>query len=160
LQVRGAGLCSRPPCYTVNVVGDFLNTGTPQQYKPADLGINFALVFAPSPISKFPHAIFEVQAPLLMTQESDPAYVGVFNFINQNITFIAPQGFTPAFLGSLVGIAPRAALGPPVMPSGLASAPFTARLLNPFGVPTLAVSAFLAIATDAETLVSAPFSSP
>jgi hypothetical protein len=161
VQIRGNGFCAgRPPCYTSEAIGDFLNTGKPQHDNPADLGISIALVFAPSPVSKTSHAVLEVQVPLLINAANDPAYVGAFNFINQAATFEADEGFMPGFLGGRsIGIAPRAALGPPASsPAAPFSASFASNITGPFSPATPIAAAFLAIALDAETLVSAPVS--
>ena len=38
----------------------------------AQIGVNCAVVFAPSPISTKSHAIFEVAVPLVVTVATDP----------------------------------------------------------------------------------------
>jgi len=59
-------------CLTANAVGNFSGSGT-QKRSPADLGVQWALVFGISPNSSQPHAIFQVQAPLVVTGPTTPA---------------------------------------------------------------------------------------
>jgi hypothetical protein len=58
-----------PNCLTGTVIGDFTSAGTIDSPPPsaAALGLNFGVVFAPSPNFPKPHAIFGVSAPLLVT---------------------------------------------------------------------------------------------
>jgi hypothetical protein len=92
--------------------------------------------------------MFGVQVPLLVTGATDPAYFS--NPISQALPaiFVTDQrGFTAKFLkppsGLPVGMAPVAAQ-------------FIANIANSSGATVPAVNAYLAIATDGETLVSAP----
>jgi hypothetical protein len=54
-------------CSASKVTGDFAGSGTPQTVPAADIGLNCAVVFGPSPTSMQTHAIFEVAIPLLVT---------------------------------------------------------------------------------------------
>jgi hypothetical protein len=58
-------------CLIATVDGDL------GQHTPAELGLKFFFHFGPSPNSAVPHAIYEVQAPLLVKLAIDPAYFGV-----------------------------------------------------------------------------------
>lgn len=170
-------------CLTAYAIADFSAFDTQkcrslmsaQKCTAADLGLGFALVFGASPVSSQPHAIFEVQAPLVVTAANDPVH---FSFsspqTNLNVppTFGAEDlGFAPAFLdGKVVGVAtypapvcpggapcPTAAPGGP-LPSFQSDFGFCASLPdNGNGHrPRPAVAAFLGIATDGEVLASAP----
>ena len=138
IQIRGASGCGQAlPCVTATAVGNF-GKGTVTR-NPADLGITVTLDFSTG------HAMFGVQASLLVTRKNDPAYFANPNPLLYNgATFTVDRlGFTPKFLGLAVGAAPVAAQ-------------FTANIANDSGANVPAVSAFLAIGTDGETLVSAP----
>lgn len=189
-----------PACLTATVKGDFFGNGKFETPLAADLGLQVALVFSSSPNSKTIHAIFEVQAPLLVTGPTNsaqcgkaisagtpdptdcgnnPAYFGVtpanatngiatgsptgINQITGLPTAFSTNdlGFTPAFLGAPVGVAPSAA--PTCLnnscPTPASTFPFCASFsvkgtLNP------AVAAFFAIATDGTANVSAPLVQP
>lgn len=164
------------PCSASTVTGNFSGGGT-QTLSASQIGINCALVFSPSPISKIPHAIFEVQVPLLVTFATDPPYFyfaasgndGPINLSIPSAFFSDVTGFTPhaGTLGSngmYIGVAPSAAplctgldgTCPTPPPPGYfalcASFPrysYSRRL-----VPS--VGADYVIATDGETLLSAP----
>jgi hypothetical protein len=123
----------------------------------SQLGINFGLVFAPSPISTNPHAIFELQVPLVVTMATDPLY---FSNPISNVPFnlkadtTASVGIGPAAvpLCSTTGTCP-----PPTPPYVF---PFCAKLpggnSNGNGqVPVPAIAAYYAISTAGETLLSA-----
>jgi len=157
-----------PPCSASTVIGNFsgASNGT-QTLTPAQIGIDCAVVFAPSPLSGSSHAIFEVQVPLVVTNATDPLYF--FNPIsNVNFSFKADEiGFTPApatppILGSngkSIGIGPAAApLGPPP-PIGTASAyALCANVPGGNGngqAPVPGVAAYYAISTAGEMLISA-----
>jgi hypothetical protein len=144
LQFRGS---TGSPGYTVVAAGNFPGSGPPT-HSPSDLGLNATLVFGASSNSTASHAIFKVQVPLLVTGATDPAYFS--NPISQALPaiFVTDKlGFTAKFLkppaGLPIGMAPGATQ-------------FTANIANNGGVTVPAVNAYLAIATDGETLVSAP----
>ena len=159
---------------TANVIGDFSKPGTTEARSAGDLGLQWAVTFGPSPNLSKTHAIFEVQAPLLVTGPTDPAYFGVTpsgatngsatgspTGVNQAsglpTAFSNDFGFTPAFLGAPVGIAPFAA--PPLCVGTTCPAqstfPFCASFLVN-GTLNPAVAAFLTIGTDGTTYVSSP----
>ena len=83
------------PCSASSFVGDFNGTGQPPPKQPARLysdfpGVDCAVVFSGSPISTKPHAIFQLKLPLLVTANTDPAYLST--------EFISPYSdlfFTP-----------------------------------------------------------------
>jgi hypothetical protein len=144
LQFRGA---TGSPNYTVVVAGNFPGGGPPT-HDPGELGLSATLAFGSSSNSKTSHAMFGVQVPLLVTGATDPAYFS--NPISAALPaiFVTDQrGFTAKFLkppsGLPVGMAPVAAQ-------------FIANFANSSGATVPAVNAYLAIATDGETLVSAP----
>jgi hypothetical protein len=158
----------RADCFMANATGDFLGNLTRQTRLAADVGVNFAFVFGPSPISTHPHAIFEVQVPLVVTAANDPVY---FSFSSpQDLIIGSPTfspedvGFTPTKVGILppnasIGIAPYPA--PMTVPNATtANYGFCANLPDNSNGPGAhlhpAVAAFLAVATDGETLVSTP----
>ena len=139
LQVIGTG-CKT--CYKVQAVANFPGKGT-QTVKAQDLGLNVTLAFQSSPNSAASHAVFQVQVPLLVTA-NDPAYFNDPISAVLPAIFVNPEfGFTPGFLGLPIGMAPVAVQ-------------FTANIANNSGTGVPAVNAYLAIATDGETLVSAP----
>lgn len=173
LQIRGAAspCAGGPPCYTVNAVGDFLGLGSGKaQTVPApELGLNVTLAFGSSANAEASHASLQVQAKLALTSTLDPEYFSnpiappTFPavFMTDQLGFQPPAKDLPA--GALgIGVAPGAMLGPPVVAGGPPTPPFTASIANNFngllGTPPPAVSAYLAIATDGETLVSIPVS--
>ena len=167
-------------CLTAYAIADFSAFGTgkcgslmsAQKCTAADLGLGFALVFGASPVSSDPHAIFEVQAPLVVTAANDPVHLSFSSpqtTLNVPPTFgVEDLGFAPAFLGGkVVGVAtypaPVCAGGAPC-PTGSPPPNF----VSDFGFcaslpdngnghrPRPAVAAFLDIATDGEVLASAP----
>jgi hypothetical protein len=77
--------------------GDFLGTGTPQQYSGAQLGLNPQVFFGASPNSAVPHAILEVPVSLLVTGPAKPAQCG------KAISAVSPDptdcGNDPAYFG-------------------------------------------------------------
>jgi hypothetical protein len=156
------------PCSTSTVVGNFsgASSGT-QTLTPVQIGVDCAVVFAPSPLSGASHAIFEVQVPLVVTNATDPLYFS--NPIsNVNFSFkIDETGFTPAAAtppilgtnGKSIGIGPAAApLGPPPAMGVAAAYALCANLpgSNANGLPPIpGVAAYYAISTAGETLTSA-----
>lgn len=175
IEIRGATGCGTP-CVSTTVSGNF-GSGL----MPGDLGLTVTLTFGTSPNSSTTHAIFEVQAPLLVTQsndlayfQSDPAYVS-----DPFISFLTPAfkkdelGFSPKVLGGLpVGIAPFAAPqctrvscppqplppAPPVL--GPSNFPLCASIAADDGIVRPAVAAFFSIGTVGTTYLSAPLVTP
>ena len=151
-------------CSTSTVVGNF--SGAPsgtQTLMAAQIGVDCAVVFAPSPLSTKSHAIFEVQVPLIVTNLTDPLYF--FNPIsNVNFSFAAEEtGFTPA-AGILRANENSIGIGPAAVPlySTTTSPPppifaLCANLPGGNGngqAPVPAVAAYYAISTAGETLLS------
>jgi hypothetical protein len=180
LQFRLPGAGSEP-CSAAIVQGDFLGNGTTQTKNATDIGLNCAVVFAPTPSSADPHAIFQLQVPLLVTQATDPTYfyslhsgvaghLGPISLLIPTAFLIDATGFTPAAgilgpLGKSIGIAPSA--GPLCSTSTCPMPPATpptpayslcANLPRDHNnqAPVPAVAAFYAIATDGETHLLAP----
>jgi hypothetical protein len=157
LQIRSA-CTGGSACLTAGIVGDFFATGTMQQHSAAELGLIFNFHFGPSPNSAIPHAIFEVQVPLLVTLANDPAYFGVKTdlFGRRTTTGINQiSGYPTAFHGDVLGFSP-AFLGVPI---GIApgAASFAASFSNNGdGVSRPAVAVFLAIGTDGATVGHVP----
>jgi hypothetical protein len=138
----------------------------------SQIGINCAVVFAPSPLSTKSHAIFEVAVPLIVTQATDPLYIGsnVYNVIASawpklDVTGFPSGGFSsgngvfPA--GSYIGLAPSAQpLLPQGSPNPTGTTPYALCANLPGGnangqAPVPGVAAFYAIANDGATLLSA-----
>jgi hypothetical protein len=166
IEIFGASGCGKiVPCVSAAAVGSF---GT---VKATDLGLNVTLTFGPSANSKVPHAIFGVQAKLLVTKSTDPAYFPTDpaysimgpapNPLHFDLTAFTNDelGSTPKFLGLPVGIAPLAAPqcqgGSCTTPPQPSSFPFCASIE---GQP--AVAAFYSIGTVGTTYVSAPLVPP
>jgi hypothetical protein len=175
LQV--VAMCSGgPACLQAQAVGGM---GTPDNPIPAiQLGIKFALVFAPSPISTTSHAFFELQVPLVITgacslistpcsPNTDPLYFG--NPIsNVQFNFKDDETGSPLANGASIGIGPSAApLCSATGPCPPATPPYVFALCAklPAGngngngnvqAPVPAVAAYYAISTAGETLLSAP----
>src|SRR5580704_12048303 len=169
-------------CSASTVSGNFSGKGT-QTLKAAQIGVNCAVVFAPSPLSAKSHAIFELAVPLVVTMKTDPLYF--FNPISNlepvGFSFTADEtGFTPPSVqppqtpilganGNSIGIGPAAlplCTGLPCPPP-TPPAPVSALCANlPAGngngqAPVPGVAAYYAITTVGETLLSAavpPFS--
>src|SRR5580704_11113600 len=171
-------------CSTSTVVGNFSGASSRSQTLPAaQVGVNCAVVFAPSPLSAKSHAIFELAVPLVVTMKTDPLYF--FNPISNlepvGFSFTADEtGFTPPSVqppqtpilganGNSIGIGPAAlplCTGLPCPPP-TPPAPVSALCANlPAGhgngqAPVPGVAAYYAITTVGETLLSAavpPFS--
>ena len=171
-------------CSTSTVVGNFSGASSRSQtLLAAQVGVNCAVVFAPSPLSAKSHAIFELAVPLVVTMKTDPLYffnpisnlepVG-FSFKTDETGFIPPSVLPPqtpilGANGNSIGIGPAAVplctglpCPPPTPP-----APVSALCANlPAGngngqAPVPGVAAYYAITTVGETLLSAavpPFS--
>jgi hypothetical protein len=155
-------------CLKGEVVGDF-GTGIPS-YKAEDLGITVTATFGKSAISALPHATFIVQVPFVVTTVNDEPY---FSSLNNPLTgtpvFAADQmgNPLPGVPGAFIGIPPYAApacAGPagtkcpdlsPQTTFGYCAS-FSNNFTGPVGNPAPAVAAFLQLATNGETLVSAP----
>jgi hypothetical protein len=140
----------------------------------SQIGIDCAVVFAPSPLSTASHAIFEVRVPLIVTLATDPLYIGS-NFYNviaspwsSDVTGFPqtpPGGFSGVKgipNGSFIGLAPSAQ---PLLPQGSANPtgaiPYALCANLPSGnangqAPVPSVATFYAIANDGATLLSAP----
>jgi hypothetical protein len=163
------------PCSAATVVGDFNRSGIPQTLSAAQIGVDCAVVFSPSPISAKAHAVFELKLLPIVTRATDPAYFTRVSIPLYGgfvpplspflpLAFIADElGFapTPGILGSsgkYIGVAPSAGplcaadTCPPATYALCANLPGNHNRHPP--VP--AVAAFYAIATDGETLLSAP----
>jgi hypothetical protein len=162
LQV--VAVCSGgPACLQAQVVGG----GTPQNPQLAsDLGIQFGLVFAPSPFATTSHAFFELQVRLVVTNALDPLYF--FNPIsNVAFAFTADETGSPLANGASIGIGPSAVpLCSGTGPCPQATPPYVFALCAklPAGngngngnvqAPVPAVAAYYAISTAGETLLSA-----
>lgn len=127
------------------------------------IGINCAVVFAPSPLSTASHAIFQVAIPLIVTQATDTLYFGNGYSVtggpwSTDVTGSPVSGVT-GIPNGYIGLAPSAQ---PLLPPGTTSLPAYALCANlPSGngngqAPVPGVAAFYAIATDGATLLSAP----
>jgi hypothetical protein len=136
------------------------------------IGIECQVVFAPSPLSKASHAIFQVAIPLVITQATDALYFSPVNFAfipfsvtggpwSTDVTGSPVSGVT-GIPNGYIGLAPSAQ---PLLPAGTMSLPtvipyaLCANLPSGNGngqAPVPGVAAFYAIATDGATLLSAP----
>jgi hypothetical protein len=163
---------SSQPCSSATVQGDFLGNGTTQTKKATDIGLNCAVVFAPSPASPDPHAIFQLQVPLLVTRATDPTYFYSFDRAAAGgpVSLLIPTafiidyfGFTPdpgilGPLGKFIGIAPSA--GPLCNGTACPTPTYSLCANLPRNhnkqAPIPAAAAFYAIATDGETHLLAP----
>jgi hypothetical protein len=158
-------------CATSTVVGKFKagpTTTAVQTLLAAQIGINCAVVFAPSPLSAKSHAIFEVAVPLIITMATDPLFfpnsysVIAISFNSEETGFPPAPGFSSTNgtfpTGSYIGLPPSAA---PLGPAPAAGAAYALCANLPGGngngqAPVPSVAAFYAIASDGETLLSAP----
>jgi hypothetical protein len=164
-------------CLTSTVMGNFsgASSGT-QTLMASQIGVNCAVVFAPSPLSTKSHAIFEVQVPLVVTTTTDPLYffnpisnIGASFFTADETGFIPPAVSPPqtpilGANGNSIGIGPAAVprcSNPANCPPPSPPQPMFALCANlPAGngngqAPTPAVAAYYAIATTGETLLEA-----
>jgi hypothetical protein len=125
----------------------------------ATLGLTVSLAIQPSTNSSVPHAVLQVQAPLLVTSATDAAYFKkdpAYAF-DPFAAFLPPafvndeRGVTPKFLGSPIGVVPYAA--PQLAPLTF---PFCATIADDNGTHRAAVAAFYAIGTSGTTYVSTP----
>jgi hypothetical protein len=156
---------------TALATGNFSGNGT-ATYSADQIGLNVSTSFTSSPILQQPHAVISVNAQLIVTSATDPAYFFTVNPFIANAFSGDEKGFKPTdskILGSsnaTIGIAPFAA---PLCPSNQQDCStnppqgvfgFCASLPNNSNGPLLpAVAAFVAITTAGETLVSAPVGS-
>jgi hypothetical protein len=171
LDVR-ATCTGGPNCLTAYAIADLSAFGTQkcsslllaQRCTAADLGISFALVFGASPTSSRTHAIFEVQAPLIVTVANDPVHFNA-NFNSPQVNLIGKTTFRVEGLGSPVAFLQGKFIGVATYPapmtvpnSATANFGFCASLPDNGNGTGLhpAAAAFLAIATDGEVLASAP----
>jgi hypothetical protein len=169
---NGAGDCSTSTVSGVSPLGSFSTLAS-------KIGINCAVVFAPSPLSAASHAIFEVAIPLVVTQATDTLYFSPVNsdladffgvFLPYSVTGgpwkTDVTGFPISGVTNIpngyIGLAPSAQ---PLLPPGATSLPvpipyaLCANLPSGNGngqAPVPSVAAFYAIATDGATLLSAP----
>jgi hypothetical protein len=161
-------------CLAASISGDFSTSGTVETRSLAELGVKFSVTFAPSPNSGKSHAIFLVQAPLIVIKGNDPAYFGVvppgaavgtpgsatgINQLSSLPTAFSTNELGFPFKGVHVGITPDAA--PPVVGDGtVATFGFCASFLtNGTSAVHPAVAAFASIATDGTTYISSPIPS-
>jgi len=167
LPTPGSGVAVN--CSASTVTGNFSGKGT-QTLSAAQIGVNCAVVFAPSPISPISHAIYEVQVPLVVTAATDPLYFpNLFSviaspFMTDDTGFPPLPGFPSGNgvfpTGASIGLPPFAApLGPPPAAGVAAAYALCANLPGLVGAPVPAVAAFYAISTAGETLLSAPLPS-
>lgn len=151
-----------PSCLQAYAVGGI---GTPTKpIAASQLGISFALVFSPSQTSANSHAIFEFAIPHLVTAANDPLYfwfetsngsTGPINSAIPSAFFSDDDGSCPgaSSLGC-IGITPNP--GPLVSSGGSLTFALCANLpQNGNGqAPVPSVSAYYAMATDGEVLIS------
>jgi hypothetical protein len=165
-------------CLTAYALADLSALGTQkcrsllpaQRCTAADLGVSFTLVFGATPTSSFPHAIFEVQVPLIVTVANDPVHFNAF-FNSPQANLSVPPTFGSEDLGSPLAFLPGKVIGvatypAPLCPGGTpcpkpqsnfqSNFGFCASLPDNIGIIRPAVAAFLDIATDGEVLASAP----
>jgi hypothetical protein len=162
-------------CLAASISGDFSTSGTVEARSITELGVKFGVTFGPSPNSGKSHAIFRVQAPLLVTSGNDPAYFGVvppgaadptkvgsktgINQASSLATAFSTNELGFPFKGVHVGVTPIAA--PPLVGDGtVATFGFCASFLtNGTSAVHPAVAAFTSIATDGTTYISSPIPS-
>jgi hypothetical protein len=173
IQIRGATGCGKTsPCVSATAVGSFGSVSADS------LGITVTLAFQTSPNSATLHAVFQVQAPLLVTHANDPAYFTQTDKAYPNpsqffypllpTSFINDElGFTPKSLGLPIGLAPAAAPRCPGNQNCTASNsppasnfPLCASITDNTGVVHRAVAAFFSIGTIGTTNLSAPLVTP
>ena len=156
--------CDHADCLTTNVSGDFSGNGT-QTRRAVQLGIRFGYDFRASPNSATPHAIFELQIPLLVNGKNDPAYFGpgtptcanganlnsgyCYSFSQEELGHAATFLGTGKYIGMAPSVAPYPHRGSPTRIARPAL-PFTASFFR----DSVAVSAFVAITTEAKAIVS------
>jgi hypothetical protein len=160
-------------CSASTVSGKTLSGSAVFSSLPASqIGIDCAVVFAPSPTAMWSHAIFEVRVPLVVTAATDPLYIptaanmGFSNPIaNIGTRFtgdVVPASSSWGSSSGSIGIGPNAA---PLCPSTTVAIgdtpcqqpayPLCASLPGLLGGPVPAVAAYYAMSTAGETLLSA-----
>jgi hypothetical protein len=159
-----------PSCLQAYVYGGGIGTAS-NPILASQLQIAFALSFGTSPTSTQKHAIFQVGVPLLVTAATDPGYfyfalTGNAGPINLGTyTVFVDDLLNPVLaLGASLGLAPTAGpLGSPPAAGVSSTFALCASLPDNSNGPAAhlrpAVGAHYAIATDGETLVSAPLPS-
>lgn len=160
--------CARgPTCLSGKITGDFFGNGALETFNAADLGVTFSAAFGASAITKAPHATFTVQVPLVVTGATDPAYfafnnvANTFVWVNDDVGYTAPVLGAGASVGTPPYAAPPCAGGaacpspPPPSTFGICAS-FSNNFTGPFAPPAPAVAAFIQIATNGETMASAP----
>jgi hypothetical protein len=175
LQFKNPGT-GGAPCSVSTITGDFAGNGTQQILTNPfqQIGVNCAVVFAASPVSPHPHAIFEVTIPMLITPNNDPAIINGSSF---SAPFFGDFGFQPASgvlgtTGQSIGVGPNAAPAPvsPCTPgpSGCTYALIPSPSFGTYALcanlphqgngspPVPSVAAFYAIGGDGEVKLSAP----
>jgi len=141
----------------------------PNGITPDLIGVDCAVVFAPSPISAKSHAIFEVAVPLIVTNATDPLYFfnPIFNVgspFTHDVTghsagILGPSGNSIGMGPSAVPLCSATVGCPPLSPPP--PSPVFALCANlPAGNgnaqgPVPSVAAYYAISTAGETLLSA-----
>src|SRR5262249_27677757 len=153
------------PCVSATAVGNF--AGTLQTVSASTLGLAVTVEFRATPNASTPHAVISVQAKLLVTKATDPAYFRSDPAYAQDpLAAFLPAalvndelGTTPKFLGLPVGVAPFAAPGCRGNSCPSTPAPSTYPFCADVGVAGTvrsAVAAFFSIGTAGTTYVSAP----
>jgi hypothetical protein len=141
----------------------------PNGITPDLIGVDCAVVFAPSPVSAKSHAIFEVAVPLIVTMATDPLYffnpiVNVGSPFMGDVTghsagILGPNGNSIGMGTSAVPLCSATVGCPPLSPPP--PSPVFALCANlPAGngnaqAPVPSVAAYYAISTAGETLLSA-----
>jgi hypothetical protein len=124
-------------CLATGISGDFTTPGTVETRSLAELGVKFSVTFDSSPNSSRSHAIFQVQAPLLVTGPATKADASACQMAINNSTPDAKHcGNDPAYFGVVpFGAANSSAVGSPTgvnQVSGLPTAFSTNELGSPF----------------------------
>ena len=162
IKIRGKTGCGKKvTCISATV--DSFNGGS-QRLDATALGLTVNLSFKPSANSSEPHAIIEVQAPLLITAATDPVYGGTDSPGFNPASPFFPDAFTKDLSGfprldSQVGVAPYAV--PQSSQSQPATIfPFCATIADDHGNQRAAVAAFYSISTIGMTYLSAALPDP
>jgi hypothetical protein len=156
-------------CVNPTVSGYFKGNTQKQTYSAGALGLNLNFAFVPSPNSAIPHPVVELQVPLVVTMQNDPAYF---------TTSPCPAGVNP--ISGYCGAFSKDVRGSPTnfigMGKSVGFAPYAAPLCNdttcPGGTPTSTspsyfgfcasvsnssvIQAFTSIGTDGTTYSSTP----
>jgi hypothetical protein len=148
-----------PACLQAFAVGGIGGSSPSNPIAATNFGINFRLVFAPSPFATTLHAFFELQVPLVITNAIDPLYF--FNPVaNVGSPFTADTTASIGIGPSAVPLCSGTPCPPPTPPYVFA---FCAKLPAGNGngngkvqAPVPAVAAYYAISTVGETLLTAP----